>query len=942
MQRSDGHGGEGAGAIPGLAAARALEALVPPLRFAVANGFAGAARLVAFGATLRGAIDRARGLGAADTPALRRLAAEAEGFDALPAAARKAAIQRITADVAALIPVPDELRAVARAGRVEAGPVPSGGLPPRPVAPGTTSPRPRPSATSGPPSPRPSPPARAGGEGEISSTGGGPGATGHGRRVAGTEKPGTFTGTGTGTPSSVRPERSAREAGAESKGVPAAPFAPDPPWQPLPDAKTPEERAQRRQRLATKLADLPRAHPAPRAQLEERGRLTVEDALEFWPKAYQDRTQVRRIAELKVGDEATVLGTVTHVRIQRMRNGRPILKVGVADAGSGLELVFFNPPPWRLKQFQAGDVLVCSGKISEGFGARRQMSQPEVEKVQAGDSASFGRIVPVYAGPADYQHPALRKLMKRLVDELAPAAVDDVPADVRARRGLLGRADALRQAHFPPAGTDLLLAAARATPAFRRLVFEELFFLQLALALRRRGVRSEPGIAFDASRTALASAVAPLPFRLTGAQEKALAEIARDMARPEPMNRLLQGDVGSGKTAVAFAAMMLAVQSGWQAALMVPTEILAEQHARTLARWLEGRDVEVALVAAAARGKGQKETRAAVASGRARIAVGTHALLEEDVGFDRLGVVVVDEQHRFGVLQRASLISKGRRPDVLVMTATPIPRTLALAFYGDLDQSKIGELPPGRTPVTTKLYGDSQRKGAYDLARKELEAGRQAYVVYPLVEESEKSDLADATTGAAELARIFAGHAVGLLHGRMKGDEKQAVMERFRAGELKVLVATTVIEVGVDVPNATVMIVEHAERFGLSQLHQLRGRVGRGAAKSWCLLLAHFKRAGDEARERLKAMERTQDGFEIARVDLQLRGPGELLGTRQSGQQLLEIADLYRDEAILEEAREEAFALIEADPTLARMEHAAAREALLGRWGRRVSLARIG
>jgi ATP-dependent DNA helicase RecG len=683
-------------------------------------------------------------------------------------------------------------------------------------------------------------------------------------------------------------------------------------------------------------------HPSTRAQLEERGRASVEDALEFFPKAYQDRTRVRRIVELGVGDEGIVHGLVSHVRTQRMRNGRPLLKVGLTDPSGALELVFFNPPPWRMRQFTAGDALLCSGKVTEGFGGRRQMSQPEVEKVQAADSASFGRIVPIYAGPADYQHPALRRLMKRLVDEYAPKAVDDLPPAVRERRTLLSRAAALHDAHFPPPATDVALAAERASPAFRRLVFEELFFLQLALALRRRGVRTEPGIAFEASPEAVVRAVSLLPFELTGAQRKALAEIARDMARPEPMNRLLQGDVGSGKTAVAFAAMMLAVRSGHQAALMVPTEILAEQHARTLSSWLDGAGVEVALVQAAARGKGQKEARRAVADGRARIAIGTHALLVEGVEFDDLGLVVVDEQHRFGVLQRAKLISKGRRPDVLVMTATPIPRTLALAFYGDLDQSKIGELPPGRTPVATKIFGDSQRKAAYALARRELEAGRQAYVVYPLVAESEKTDLADATTGAETLAKVFEGHAVALLHGRMKAEEKAAVMDRFRTGEIAVLVATTVIEVGVDVPNASVMIVEHAERFGLSQLHQLRGRVGRGAARSHCLLIAHFRRVGDEARERLRAMEETQDGFELARVDLRLRGPGELLGTRQSGQKLLEIADLYRDEAILEEAREEAFALVEADPALARPEHAPAAEALRARWAERLSLAQVG
>jgi ATP-dependent DNA helicase RecG len=694
--------------------------------------------------------------------------------------------------------------------------------------------------------------------------------------------------------------------------------------------------------MAQPLAALPRAHAAPRAHLEERGRPTVEAALEFWPKAYQDRTRVRRIGELHAGDEASVLGTVSAVRVQRMKNGRPLLKVVIQEGGVALELVFFNPPPWRLKGFTAGDSLLASGKVTEGFGGRRQLSQPEVETVRAGDSANFGRIVPYYAGPADYQHPALRKLMKRLVDEVAPSAVDDLPVVIRERRALLGRADALRQAHFPPPGTDVNLAAERSTPAFRRLIFEELFFLQLALALRRRGVRTEAGIAFDASPAACAQAVSRLPFTLTAAQARSLAEIATDMAHPEPMNRLLQGDVGSGKTAVAFAAMMLAVGSGWQAALMVPTEILADQHARTLSRWLEGSGVEVARIGAAARGREQREARAAVEAGRARVAVGTHALLEGGVGFEKLGLVVVDEQHRFGVLQRAKLIEKGKRPDVLVMTATPIPRTLALAFYGDLDQSKIDALPPGRSPITTKLFGDSQRKKAYDLARGELAAGRQVFVVYPLVEESEKSDLADATTGAEELARVFKGSAVGLLHGRMKADDKQAVMDRFRAGEVQVLVATTVIEVGVDVPNATVMMVEHAERFGLSQLHQLRGRVGRGAAQSHCLLIAHFKKAGDDARERLRAMERTQDGFELARVDLQLRGPGELLGTRQSGQKLFEVADLYRDETILEEARAEAFALVEADPQLAAPAHAAAREALLAKWAERLSLAQVG
>jgi ATP-dependent DNA helicase RecG len=824
-------------------AAGALQALVAPVRFAVKDGFAGAARLAGFSSTLRETVGRARALGApADAP-LRGLLAEAERFDGLVGEARRAALIRVAGHLSALVAVPREVAEAARLG-------------------------------------------------------------------------------------TVKPATAPKEAPATTRPT-AAPVQQPAPWS-------------RSISLDTPLAALPGVHPAPRALLEERGRLTAGQALEFWPRVYQDRTRLRRIADLPVGQEGIVLATVQAVRQKRMRNGRAMLEVSVADDSAPLGLVFFNAPPWKEKQVKPGDTLLCWGKVSEGFGGRRQMTNPELERFQPGDSANFSRIVPIYPGPAGWQHPALRKVMKRLCDELAPRAPEDLPAPVLRRRSLLGRGEALRLAHFPAPGTDLVAAAARATPAFRRLVFEEFFFLQLALARRRRGVKVEAGIAFEAGPRAVAAAVARVPFQLTRSQQKVLGEIARDMARPEPMNRLLQGDVGSGKTAVAFAAALLAVQSGWQAALMAPTEILAEQHVETLRGWLQGSGIEVVMVGALARGAGQKEAREAVRSGRARIAVGTHALLEGSVTFKELGLAVVDEQHRFGVLQRASLIGKGKHPDVLVMTATPIPRTLALAFYGDLDQSKITELPPGRTPVETRLFGESQRKKVFDLVKAELAAGRQAFVVYPLVEESEKTDLADATTGAEKLGRLLAPHAVGLIHGRMKGEEKQAVMGAFRRGELKVLVATTVIEVGVDVPNATVMVVEHAERFGLSQLHQLRGRVGRGAERSRCLLLAQLRQAGVDARERLDALCRTQDGFELARVDLKLRGPGELLGTRQSGQALLEVADLYRDEAILDEAREEAFALVEADPDLAAPEHRAAARALAARWAGRLSLAQVG
>ena len=934
------------GGDPVLEAGHHLAALVPPLRFAVRDGFAALSRLSSFEELIRGAVARARAAGAPDSAALRGLAADAQGFDRLAAPEKKRALARIAGNLSALIPVPDDLRALAARGRVEVRGRPgaastgptfgAGDEPPRydrrasatssavsarqptqPRDPTSTAPADQPARSRAPaPSGAETPPGVNAKRGQGSTP--------------------TSTATGEGKASSPAPDLSPWDTSIDM--VPAGQAEPPLP----PEPRDAAERAARRERLRVKLSDLPRAHPAPRSLLEERGYLTAAQALSFWPKAYQDRTRATSIADLRTGDEGIAVGRVRTSRPARMRTGKPMLKVEIADASGRLDLTFFNPPPWRMRQFGPGETLLVSGKVTEGFRGRRQMAQPEVEKLQPGDSANFGRVVPFYAGPADYQHPALRKLMRRLCDEIAPLAVDDLPAEVRGRRGLLPAALALRQAHFPPPGTDPAHAAERATPAFRRLVFEELFFLQLALALRRRGVRREPGIAFDVTPERVAEVVGLLPFALTASQRQALAEIAGDMRRPEPMNRLLQGDVGSGKTAVAFAAMMLAVRSGHQAALMAPTEILAEQHARTMRAWLAGAGVELSLVGAQARGKAQREARDALASGRSRIAVGTHALLEEDVGLERLGLVVVDEQHRFGVLQRAKLIAKGVRPDVLVMTATPIPRTLALAFYGDLDQSKIAELPPGREPAETRVFGDSQRKKAYELARRELEAGRQAFVVYPLVSESEKSDLGDATSGAAELARVFAPHEVGLVHGQMRADEKDAVMARFRAGEIAVLVATTVIEVGVDVPNATVMIVEHAERFGLSQLHQLRGRVGRGGARGHCLLLAHFRRAGDEARERLRVMESTQDGFEIARADLRIRGPGELVGTRQAGQKLFEIADLYRDEAILEEAREEAFALADADPDLARPEHAAAAEALAARWSDRLSLAQVG
>jgi ATP-dependent DNA helicase RecG len=541
-----------------------------------------------------------------------------------------------------------------------------------------------------------------------------------------------------------------------------------------------------------------------------------------------------------------------------------------------------------------------------------------------------------------------RRIARSAVDAYSRHLSDVLPKGVLERRHLWPLAEAVREAHFPERSADVAAAAQRpAGEPHRRMAFEELFMVQLGLALRRRGVKVEPGIAFRASDESIERITGALPWPLTRAQQKAVHAIAQDMRKAEPMNRLLQGDVGSGKTAVALCAALLAVEDGYQAALMAPTEILAEQHLRSLRKLLaHRRDVHVELLTGSLGSRERVHAERLVRNGTARIVVGTHALAEEDTSFHKLGLAVIDEQHRFGVLTRARLMKKGTRPDVLVMTATPIPRTLALTLYGDLDVSVLDELPPGRTPIATRVYRDSQRDRAYDVVRRELKAGRQAYVVLPLVEESEKLvDLKAATKERDRLAMdVFPDVPIGLVHGRQSAQERNDAMESFVRGEDRILVATTVIEVGVDVPNATVMLVEHAERFGLSQLHQLRGRVGRGAAKSHCLLLTGTSGAewGPAARERLKVMEETTDGFRIAEADLELRGPGEFLGTRQSGMPEFAVAELTRDQAILQEAREEAFALVQSDPDLRRPENAALRDAFHNRWRGRLSLARVG
>ncbi|GMU10338.1 ATP-dependent DNA helicase RecG [Corallococcus caeni] len=679
------------------------------------------------------------------------------------------------------------------------------------------------------------------------------------------------------------------------------------------------------------------------AVLDKKGLRRTGDILFLLPRCYEDRRRLRTIAELIPGERGVTVGTVKTADFVPGRGGKRMFRAVVGDRSGSIAATYFNAGPWLKSRFSVGKQLVLSGEVRASMNGR-EMAHPELEPAEDLEnttSVHFHRIVPVYPGFERGEQRSFRELTSRISEQHAHHLEEPLPADLRRRYHLMGLPDALRFIHFPPDDADLEALDAHQSPAHRRLAFDELFFLQLGMALKRQGIKAEEGISFDVTPERLEKARAALPFQLTGAQARVVGDIARDMARPEPMNRLVQGDVGSGKTAVALVAGMVALQDGYQVAVMAPTEILAEQHERTFRRILEPLGFRVGLISAAGTAKHKREVREAVAKGDIHLAVGTHALIEGGVSFQKLGLVVIDEQHRFGVLQRHTLMSKGLTPDVLVMTATPIPRTLAMTLYGDLDVSIIDQLPPGRTPITTRVFNNEQRARVYEAVGAELAKGHQAYVVYPLVEESEKLDLEDATQGAAKLQVVFPDASVGLLHGRMKPEEKDAVMEAFRDKRIQLLVCTTVVEVGVDVPNASVMVVEAAERFGLSQLHQLRGRVGRGAAASYCFLVAGAARSW-ESTERLGVMERSSDGFVIAEKDLEIRGPGEFLGTRQSGLPELAVANLVRDGDLLSLAQVEARRIMDTDPKLQEPDHQGLVKALEERWEGRLALARVG
>jgi ATP-dependent DNA helicase RecG len=709
-------------------------------------------------------------------------------------------------------------------------------------------------------------------------------------------------------------------------------------------------------------------------KLKEKNILVVEDLLYHLPFRYEDRLNPRALNELVPGEMASVIAEVRGTVLLRTKR-MPIFEMTVGQGTSSLKCMWFHGTYLKDK-FQPGQMLALYGKVepSRSRAGAFKMIQPQIEVLPGENDPEetlleVGRIVPVYEslGGAQLSSRWIRRVIYRLLEDMGSALPETLPVELCERMQLPSRAEALRAAHFPPAGTGLRLLQAAATPAHQRLIFEELFFLELGLELKRRRMRERLGPAFAADLRVREALKRVLPFHPTAAQKRVLSEIVQDLRQPTPMRRLLQGDVGSGKTIVALQAAFIAIENGYQAALMAPTEILATQHFLAARRLLERSQRQppynVVLLTGSLDEDRKRTNRGRIMRGEADLVIGTHALIEEKVEFANLGLVVVDEQHRFGVMQRFRLMKKpnAAEPHVLVMTATPIPRTLALTLYGDLDVSVLNELPPGRTPIVSRRVVDERAEEVWGFVRKQVEAGHQAYIVYPVIEGSkddqpeldfahdpeaeageqedsartgtkgkagakkkagaksrgkteslfEKPALKSAVAMCEELRTThLAGLRLGLLHGRLGAEEKEIVMRRFQRGELDVLVATTVIEVGVDVPNATVMVIEHAERFGLAQLHQLRGRVGRGAARSYCILMT-AGRVTPQADERLDAMVRTQDGFELAELDLTLRGPGEFFGTRQAGLPDFRVANLLRDRKLLELARQEAARFVE-------------------------------
>ena len=710
---------------------------------------------------------------------------------------------------------------------------------------------------------------------------------------------------------------------------------------------------------------------------------TVDDLLHYLPFRYEDRLNPRSVAELRAGEMATVIAEVRNSGLFRTRR-MPIFQLTVGQGRTKLKCMWFNAA-YLEGRFQAGQMVALYGKVEEDRDGHLQIMQPQFELLgdineeggadeaekKAAASLEIGRIVPIYesTGQGKLTPRWFRRIIRWTLDNLNPELPDPIPAAVRAHLSLVSAREALLKVHWPDAGESFNDLQSSRTPAHIRMIFDELFFIELGLELKRREQKAQTGIAFQLNDGVREAIKKILPFHPTAAQKRVLKEIATDMQTPCPMRRLLQGDVGSGKTIVAFQAAIIAIENGYQVALMAPTEILAQQHYFSARQILERAGYRIVLLTGSLDEDRKRDVRRHIAQGNAQLVIGTHALIQDRVEFENLGLVVVDEQHRFGVMQRLKLMKKSddhgatgvspvhvkpggdaRRstesdsePDVLVMTATPIPRTLALTLYGDLDISVLDELPPGRTPVVTRSLPDERAPEVWDFVRKQIAAGHQAYVVYPVIEENEERELKAAEQMHRQLReKIFPNLHVGLLHGRLDADEKEHVMREFQQGKIEILVATTVIEVGVDVPNATVMVIEHADRFGLAQLHQLRGRIGRGAAKSYCVLMRGGK-VSEEGERRLDAMVRSNDGFQIAELDLELRGPGEFFGTKQAGIPSFRVANIIRDRQLLEAAKREA-ALVISGPNaeISKEEVARALKEMRSRWALTYGLVEVG
>jgi len=685
--------------------------------------------------------------------------------------------------------------------------------------------------------------------------------------------------------------------------------------------------------------------------LVSKGLETVEDLLHYFPFRYEDRSNLKPISQLAPGEMATVIAEVRSAKVSGFRRRNlGLFEAEFTDASRAILLGKWFHGAYLADKLTPGTRVALFGKIEfDSYRGQLQMMHPETEFLSGEDDDAdsalhVGRIVPVYEAAGKVNARVLRTLVHRVLQQ-TPELEDRLPEAIRKHLRFPSRTEAVREAHFPSAGTPIRILNDFRSAAQFRLIFEEFFWLECGLEIKRRRARAMPGIEFALTDRVREQIKKLLPFKPTNAQKRVLKEIAEDMSRPSPMNRLLQGDVGSGKTIVAAESAVIALENGYQVAILAPTEILAAQHLFSLSPLFQKLDYPVALLTGSSTAREKQKLKEMLRMGLIRVAIGTHALIEKDVEFAKLGLVIIDEQHRFGVMQRFELVQKGVTPDVLVMTATPIPRTLAMTIYGDLDVSVIDELPPGRKKIVTKHFTADQIELAWSAIRRQIDAGRQAYVVYPVIEESESqtAQASQAIKAAQQMyehlsREVFPDVPVGLLHGRLGSVEKEAAMDAFKNGRTKLLVSTTVIEVGVDVANATMMVIEQAERFGLSQLHQLRGRVGRGAEQSYCMLVT--EKLNDTAKERIRTMVDSQDGFVIAEMDLKLRGPGEFFGTKQSGLPSLKIANILRDPDILSEARHEARAFVEQPPSPDAL--ASAIEYIKNHWQRRYGLVQVG